>query len=113
MIPERITDCHYSLKTERDPGSPSHAAQIATATALEAILWQQHVLAQVLQPPHRRPAAFDGPAGLVPRLRDPISLKNLLDLVAVRLAGLNAKNRPKSTFSIGMMFSIISEFTVL
>ena len=28
------------------------------------------------------------------------------------LASLNAKNRPKSPFSIGMLFSIISEFTV-
>ena len=29
------------------------------------------------------------------------------------LASLNAKNRPKSPFSIGVLFSIISEFTVL
>ena len=28
------------------------------------------------------------------------------------LASLNAKNRSKSPFSIGMLFSIISEFTV-
>jgi hypothetical protein len=28
------------------------------------------------------------------------------------LASLNAKNRPKSPFSIGVLFSIISEFTV-
>jgi hypothetical protein len=29
------------------------------------------------------------------------------------LASLNAKNRPKSPFSIGVLFSIISEFTVV
>ena len=29
------------------------------------------------------------------------------------LASLNAKNRSKSPFSIGMLFSIISAFTVL
>ena len=29
------------------------------------------------------------------------------------LASLNAKNRSKSPFSIGELFSIISEFTVL
>jgi hypothetical protein len=29
------------------------------------------------------------------------------------LARLNAKNRPKSPFSIGVTFSIISEFTVI
>ena len=28
------------------------------------------------------------------------------------LASINAKNRPKSPFSIGVLFSIISEFTV-
>jgi hypothetical protein len=28
------------------------------------------------------------------------------------LASLNAKNRPKSPFSIGALFSIISDFTV-
>ena len=29
------------------------------------------------------------------------------------LASLNAKNRPKSPFSIGVLFSIISDFTSL